>query len=200
MFEHQRGAMFQWLKNQRENSDLGSVSPFGWVQATGALSDRALLAHVNCITEGEAQQLAASRASVVHCPRSHAYFSHPEFPAERLRAAGVNLCLGTDSLASHPSTKKAPASLDMLGEMRAFSRCHASFTPQEIIEMATTRAAAALRLGHETGRIASGLSADLTAIPYSGSVENAAEAILQHIGPVDALMAFGQWIQAPSNP
>lgn len=197
MFEHRQGPMYHWLKNQRENSDLGSISPVGWVQATGALSDRALLAHVNCITDAEARALSSTQASIVHCPRSHDYFSHPEFPAERLRDAGVNLCLGTDSLASHPSTKRSPANLDMLGEMRAFSLRHVSFTPREIIEMATTHAARALRLTHETGRIAPGLSADLIALPYSGSADHASEAILQHSGPVDASMVFGEWIQTP---
>ena len=35
---------------------------------------------------------------IVHCPASHRYFGHQPFPMDRLRAIGINIALGTDSL------------------------------------------------------------------------------------------------------
>ena len=64
--------------------------------------DRTLLAHVNHVDDNELPLLASGRASVVYCPRTHAYFGRPEHPWRRLLAAGVNVAVGTDSRASAP--------------------------------------------------------------------------------------------------
>ena len=73
----------------------------------------------------------------MHCPGSHRYFSHPPFPARRLRDLGVNLCLGTDSLAS-------PVSQSVRG-MRAMLRGDPWLTPEEVLRMVTVNPASALR-------------------------------------------------------
>ncbi len=48
-----------------------------FADAVGLLDARALLAHVNYADEAEMDLLAHKSASVVYCPRTHAYFGHP---------------------------------------------------------------------------------------------------------------------------
>ncbi len=200
MFEDRRGPMFEWLKSQRDNSDCGSTTPFGWLLATGALSPRTLIAHANCITEPEALAVATAGCHVVHCPKSHAYFSHPKFPLETFRRAGLNLCLGTDSLASHPSSRQSPAQLNLFSEMQAFLRAFPGASPSEVLSMATLHGAEALGLSRETGQITPGLSADLISLPWTGSIDCVAEAIVHHAGSLNGVMAFGEWVRPPSLP
>jgi len=63
----------------------------------------ALIVHGNDLRTREIQWLSTqSHMTVVYCPRTHAYFGHPIHPVSQLRAAGVRVALGTDSLASNP--------------------------------------------------------------------------------------------------
>jgi cytosine/adenosine deaminase-related metal-dependent hydrolase len=94
---------------------------------------------------------------VVHCPRSRAFFGHPAFPYGALMEAGVNLCLGTDSLASNET-------LNMFDEMSEFQKAHPDVPARDILAMATRNGAAALGLGGELGVIRPGALADFIAI------------------------------------
>jgi cytosine/adenosine deaminase-related metal-dependent hydrolase len=132
--------------------------------------------------------------SVAHCPRSHDYFQHQPFPYDILKKVGVNICLGTDSLASTKSSFKDPAKLDLFAEMRTFRKFHPNVDPETIIRMATVNGAQALRLERVAGQLSEGFNADMIAIPYSGAVENAYESVLEHRGPVLASIRNGRWI------
>ena len=101
MFMRGRGAMHDWLRRSgRDMADCGGVSPVQHLERAGLLCDRLLAVHANYLARGDAARLGRSGASVVHCPRSHDFFGHRRFPLEELALAGVNLCLGTDSLAT----------------------------------------------------------------------------------------------------
>src|SRR5262249_10631713 len=101
MFSRGRGGMFDWLqRSARDMSDCGFGSRVERGARCGALDANLLAIHVNYLGKRDAALLGQKRASVVHCPRSHAYFGHDPFPLRKLSRAGVNICLGTDSLAS----------------------------------------------------------------------------------------------------
>lgn len=85
--------------------------------------------HCNTLTDDDITSLKQSHATVVHCPRSHHFFNHPPFPMERLRAAGVPVAIGTDSLASCPN-------FDFLEELRALQTEFTFLTTAEIFQMA----------------------------------------------------------------
>lgn len=63
--------------------------------------DQAYLIHGNYLTREQWQRLS-STTTVVYCPRTHAYFGHEPHPYLAMLADGVNVALGTDSLASNP--------------------------------------------------------------------------------------------------
>lgn len=196
MFAQRSGAMFQWLKSQREMGDCGALSPFQWLEATGALSPDLLLAHVNVIEPEEISRLAKTGTQVVHCPRSHDYFAHPKFPYESLRSAGVPICLGTDSLVSVRCGKAHPPALNLFAEMQTFASFHPGVAPQQILQHATEDGARALGWD-QVGALKPGFVADLISIPWTGDARAAAHAILHHQGPVSTSMVDGCWLKPP---
>ena len=101
MFMLGRGVMHDWLRrNDRDMGDCGGVSPVQMLEQAGLLGDRLLAIHANYLARGDAVRLGRNGVNVVHCPRSHAFFGHRRFPLEELAMAGVNISLGTDSLAT----------------------------------------------------------------------------------------------------
>jgi cytosine/adenosine deaminase-related metal-dependent hydrolase len=194
MYVHRRGPLFDWLKNQRDMSDCGDVTPVQQVRRCGLLGENFLAVHANCLEGDDIAALSESRSHVVHCPRSHAYFQHPPFPYRKLAAAGVNVCLGTDSLASILRPRREKAELNMFAEMRAFAACYPRVAPEDIVRMATQGGARALGLQERVGAIFQGGMADLAAIPFSGRAADAWEAVVHDMGEVSATMINGSWV------
>jgi cytosine/adenosine deaminase-related metal-dependent hydrolase len=198
MFAHARGKMFDWLKrNERDNSDCGHGSPVKHFARHKMLGQNLIAAHVNLLAHGDARLLGRHRVHVVHCPRSHAYFRHPPFLRERLANAGVNLCLGTDSLATTRKIGKQKPELNMFEEMRLLAAADKTISPAEILRMATINGARALGLAGQAGEISENCSADLIAIPADKKMADIYETILAHTGNVAASMIDGRWAIPP---
>ena len=192
MFRHGKGPMWQMLKTAGRNMDdcVGS-SPLKGVKGAGLLNDRMLLVHGNYLDSPDVAQIAASRASVVHCPRSHEYFGHRSFLLKDFREAGVNLCLGTDSLAT---MSDAHAQVELFSEIQRFDPQNEDIADEDLIEMVTVNAARALGMHGEVGCLQPGAFADLFTLPYSGEANGVKKAIVGHKGPVEAVMIDGQWV------
>lgn len=198
MFQHARGKMHDWLKrNARDNSDCGLGSPVAHLARTKLLGENVLAIHVNYLAKGDATLLAKNKTHVVHCPRSHDFFRHTKFERERLAKAGVNVCLGTDSLATTRKTGKNKPELDMFAEMRSLATHDKAVSLEEILRMATVNGARALGLAGVIGELSKNSSADLIALPYAGKASRAHEAVLAHTGHVAASMIEGRWAIPP---
>jgi cytosine/adenosine deaminase-related metal-dependent hydrolase len=128
------------------------TTPVRWLESEGLLPDGLILVHGNTLDDADMEILARRRATVVHCPSSHKFFGHPRFPYERLRAHGVNVGLGTDSLASGDS-------LSMREQMRLFSVAYPDVPPEEIVALATINGARALGL-EKVGLLRAGYRAE----------------------------------------
>ncbi len=128
-------------------------------------------------------------ASVVHCPKCHTYFGHAPFPLRALRDRGVNICLGTDSLASNNT-------LDRRSEMREAMARH-DLDAREVLEMSTLHAARALGREGELGRIAPGSLADLVAFPRGGRRRDPYEQVVQSHAKPGLLLVNGKRVEVP---
>ena len=198
MYMHGKGGMYNWLAHGgRDMSDCGLGSPVQHLERQNALCEQLLAVHVNYLAPGDALLLAKHKVHVVHCPRSHAYFKHRRFPLEELALAGVNLCLGTDSLASVDQAHKQTAELDLFAEMRQLAAANPAVPSDIILQMATVNGARALGMPGQIGEISPGAFADLIAIPFVGKSAQIGEAVLHHQGVVAASMIDGQWAIAP---
>jgi cytosine/adenosine deaminase-related metal-dependent hydrolase len=199
MFQHARGPMHAWLSGQRDMSDCGRGSPVRHVAEAGVLGQNCVLAHVNYLEEGDAARLAATGTSVVHCPRSHAYFGHAPFPRAALRAAAVNMCLGTDSLLTVRKLKRAVPRLSLFEELAAAAAAFPELAPEGLIDMVTCRAARAIGRSGDLGVLRPSALADIVAVPFAGRTEQLADAIVHNSAPVTAAMIGGEWVRGGSK-
>src|SRR5208282_3378264 len=115
-------------------------------------------------------------------PRSHSYFRHSPFQRQQLAHSGVNICLGTDSLATVRTTGKQKLELNMFEEMRALATREPELSPTEILRLATVNGARALGLGGQIGELSENRLADLIAIPARAKAGDAGDAVLAHTG------------------
>jgi cytosine/adenosine deaminase-related metal-dependent hydrolase len=199
MFANASGKMYTWLaRNGRDMSDCGLGSPVQHLERQGLLNRNLIAVHSNYLAPGDAALLAKRRVSVCHCPRSHAYFKHRAFPLAELATAGVNICIGTDSLASLHGPRNQLLELNLFDEMRELASAHPTLTPDTVLRMATVNGAIALGLKNRIGELSAKTLADVIAIPYSGKIHDSPVAIVQHRGNVSASMIDGKWAIAPN--
>ena len=132
------------------------TSPVKYMYSLGLLNLPLVIAHGNFLDEEDMRLLERSPASVIYCPSSHKYFGHPPHPFPGLLARGVNVALGTDSLASGRS-------LSMLEEMKIVARDYKDVSLESILKMATIRGARALGLADKVGSLEVGKEADCIA-------------------------------------
>jgi aminodeoxyfutalosine deaminase len=195
MFTHGEGLMFDWLRRSgRDMSDCGNRSPAQHLERCGLLNDRLLAVHVNYLGNSDAALLGRRKVSVAHCPRSHAYFHQGPFPLRKLARAGVNLCLGTDSLASVLKTRRETIELNMFEEMRVLAHREPGLSPRSIVRMATINGARALGMQDQVGELAPGAFADLIALPLPAAAGDVWEKVLNYSGSVAASMIGGKWV------
>jgi 5-methylthioadenosine/S-adenosylhomocysteine deaminase len=119
------------------------------------------------LLENEIELLAEYGCHVAHCASSNLKLASGIAPVAALLAKGVNVGLGTDSVASNNR-------LDMLSEMRlsallakGFSEDATAVPAYQALQMATINAAKAMGMDHKIGSIEVGKFADLTAVRLS---------------------------------
>jgi len=189
MFAEGRGQLYDFLRKLgRPMTDCGSTSPLRHLIENGLINQHCIVAHLNELDDRDLELLGGEKwrnLQIVHCPKSHRFLHHRRFPLEALMERGLNICLGTDSLASNDS-------LDLFSEMRTAKKVYPTLSARDLLEMVTIRPARALKLERSLGRIAPGYFADAIAIPFSGATEDAYEAIVQAKGPIKWMMINGK--------
>jgi cytosine/adenosine deaminase-related metal-dependent hydrolase len=188
MFRDAAGPAFNFLKGiGRSIEDCGRETPLSLFLRNRTLTDRWIIAHLNELEVSDFDLLAqAPKFSVVHCPRSHAFFGHAPFQLERLRRLGFTIGLGTDSLASN-------SDLSLFAEMRQLLRQQPSLSPRDVLEMATTNGARALAQPNLLGVLRPNAAADLIALP-DASGGDVFEKIVAFEGNVPWIMTNGRVI------
>jgi 5-methylthioadenosine/S-adenosylhomocysteine deaminase len=149
------------LESTRETEHLDA---FGAV-----LGPDTVAIHAVFVDEADIALLAELDVPVAHCPRSNALLGCGIAPLTDLLEAGVRVGLGTDS----PSSA---IDFDMWAEMRTAIMLQRARTgradalsAQTALELATTRAAAAIGLADTVGSLAPGKAADLLVLDMTGS-------------------------------
>ena len=141
------------------------MSPVELLATWDVFSVPTIAAHCVHVTPSDIAVLAEHDVSVAHCPKSNAKLGSGIAPIARMRAAGVNVAVGTDGAASNNR-------LDMLSELRfaaltakAVNEDSTLVPAVDAVRMATTAGAAAIRI--PAGVIAVGNRADITIIDLS---------------------------------
>lgn len=148
----------------RQSEAQFGMRPIQRMANLGLLGPNLVAAHCVHLLDSEIELLAEYGCHVAHCPSSNLKLASGIAPIAKLLAKGVNVGVGTDSVASNNR-------LDMLGEMRlcallakGVSEDVTAVPAYQALEMATINAAKAMGLDHKIGSIEVGKLADLSAV------------------------------------
>lgn len=150
--------LWQALGAWRDDVPRFQGGPIRAMASIGLLDRAPLLAHVNYVSDDELGLVSGTRASVVYCPRTHAYFGHSPHRFTEMLARGINVALGTDSAASSRD-------LNLVQEARLVHRLRPELPASLLFEMITTRGARALEMERRIGQLAPGMLAHWCAFP-----------------------------------
>ncbi len=191
MFKNCSGPLYNWLKEKGRNmEDCGYGSPMKTFFNNYSPPQGVLVAHANYLDDDDITVLRTNEANIVHCPSSFEYFGHKMFRFDELIKAGINVCLGTDSLASAKMEENVV--LDMFYEMRLFSK--RLINPEVIVKMATVNGAKALGYEGKCGSLNPDAFADLICIPYDGKQSDVYDAVIHHKGDVLFSLIDGKFV------
>jgi cytosine/adenosine deaminase-related metal-dependent hydrolase len=173
----------------RDCSDCGEGSSLSHLVEHEVLTSQCLAVHLNYLQEYDWPLLVRSGATVVHCPKSHAYFQYAPFQLERMRALGINVCIATDSLASNTS-------IDLRSELRMAKEMHPTVPDIDWWRTITINPARALGQEGRLGVIAPNALADLVAFPLRPH-RDPFRSLIEGTAAPDLLVVDGKRIISP---
>ena len=143
-------------------------SSIEYLERTGILQNKPLLAHCVTASDTDLELINSTGSSVAHCPKSNAKFGHGWAPLERMLDIGIDVGLGSDSVASNNMC-------DIIDEARfaalgARNRDGSSrfIGGREMLAAATLGGAKALGLDAEIGSLEVGKQADIAVVSLAG--------------------------------
>jgi cytosine/adenosine deaminase-related metal-dependent hydrolase len=149
-----------------------SCGPVRAIEKSGALSGMSAV-HMNRPMRGDIGRLVKAKASILYCPASNGWFDRDDnYPLRQYLRHGINVALGTDSLASNDS-------LDIAKEARLVKKLHPEVTDEHIFEMATVNGAKALQIFDGTGTLCEGAPFDAVAVESSTVPKNIYRSIMR---------------------
>lgn len=138
--------------------------PLRRLHELGLVDQHLIAVHMTQIDDEDIEILQATKAHIAHCPQSNMKLASGICPITRLHEAGINVTIGTDSVASNND-------LNMLEEMRTatllakVSTENAAAIPAtDALVMGTRNGAKALGLEKRIGSLEVGKEADLISI------------------------------------
>jgi 5-methylthioadenosine/S-adenosylhomocysteine deaminase len=152
----------------KQSSQQHDMHPLRRLEQLGLLNGRLQGVHMTQLSADDMTLLAEASAHVIHCPQSNLKLASGICPLTELKAAGVNVALGTDGAASNND-------LDLLAEgqtaallAKGISGDASAIDAFQVLDMMTINGARALGLQDRIGTIEVGKQADLCALDLSG--------------------------------
>jgi 5-methylthioadenosine/S-adenosylhomocysteine deaminase len=165
---HGAGPFADWQRAQGLETPPRATSPVELLDRTGVLRARPLLIHCIRIDDEDRRRIADAGARIAHCPIANARLGHGTAPLMEMKEAGIDVGLGTDSVASNNR-------LDLLEEartaqlfQRARYRAPALLPADELLRLVTIDGARVLGFDDRIGSLEPGKDADLCAISLAG--------------------------------
>lgn len=147
-----------------EDFQAPGVSPPAYLHDLEFLGSRTLAVHGAWLSNADCDLLAATGTWLVLCPRANRYTGAGLPPVPELLKAGVNLALGTDSLAGNWD-------LNLFGEMLWLQQNFPAYSGDLWLRLGTLQGAQALGRDQDFGSLTPGKQAALGFIPLQGRGE-----------------------------
>ena len=164
---------------------VSGAAPVAYLEELGF--SHVLVVHGVQFGSEDLSRLCALNGTIVSCPRSNEYVGVGAPPLEAFYASGVQVALGTDSLASNED-------LNLFAELQAARRVAPRVPATALLESATIVGARALGLDEEIGSIEPGKRAALIAVQVPAGVVDVEEYLVTGVTP-DAIA----WVPVDSD-
>jgi len=202
------GTFAEGLKRRDIEWAAPGLSTIRHLHRHGILETRPLLAHCVNVDDDDLQLIKAANASIAHCPKSNAKLRHGRAPFAEFIAHGIELGLGSDSVASNNTcdmleearfatlmaraSEAQPLARAGFGNTLArkndsavalpHARAAGPVTTTDALFAATLGGARALGLADQVGALKPGMQADIAIVTLAGAHQ------IPSRNPVDALI------------
>lgn len=186
-FSEQRGDLFFHITRKRPwpfgEARMGSLH---YAISRTIIPRGAILFHCNYAGGAELSLLAAKRASIVISPRYDAGSGNKSHPVDLARKRGLNLCVGTESIAEVES-------MSLFDDLFALKSRYPHIPAAELLTWATANAARALGVGGSLGELVPDAFADMIGVSFAhGPKEDLLEELLVEEPSVRFVMTGGE--------
>ncbi len=161
-----------------------NCSPIEYLDRLGFWGERTLAVHAVQASPTDLAFLASRGATIVTCPRSNVHVGAGDPPVAAFYESGVNVAVGTDSLASVED-------LNVFAELAAMHRLAPAVEPSRLLRSATINGATALGFDRDFGSIAPGKRAALLAVSIPSGTTDVEQYLVSGIFP-DQI----QWVES----
>lgn len=152
------------MDENRQIMEEHRMSPTAWLASMGVLDHRVLAAHSIHLSEQDMELYAKYGVHASYNPVSNLKLVSGIMPMKEMKAAGIQISIGTDGSNSNNS-------MDLLGDLKTGALIQkmkyrdATFFPaKEAVRMATIEGAKALYIDGETGSLEEGKRADFISL------------------------------------
>lgn len=149
------------------------LTPVKYLDKLNLLDKDTLLIHVIHVSEEDLNILKRTNVKICVCPRSNIYTGVGIPHIDKFYQVGIDICLGTDSLASNET-------LSIWEEMKIIFSFYPSIPLNELLKMATYNGAKALQF-NDLGAIAPGYKVNLIGVEIIGYLSDNAKAVLEKL-------------------
>jgi cytosine/adenosine deaminase-related metal-dependent hydrolase len=175
------GPFAEFLRSRRIEVGPRARSPIALLEACGVLDSGSLLIHCVRCDAKDIATIAEHRSAVATCPMSNMCLWHGFAPVDAIRAAGIRLGVGSDSMASNDCMDVWREAM-MAGEKKGGGPLDTP--PDAVWATATLGGASALGLDHEIGSLEPGKQADLAALPVGFEGGRGGSSAFMELNPV----------------
>jgi cytosine/adenosine deaminase-related metal-dependent hydrolase len=148
--------------------------PVDYVDGLGFLDERVIVVHGVQFDTHDLERVAARGATLVTCPRGNQRTGAGVPPISEFFESGVQVAVGTDSLASVPD-------LNVFAELAEMRRLAPEVPARRLLESATINGARALGFEPDFGTIEAGKSDRLIAVDIDSTVSSIEEFLVSGI-------------------
>ncbi len=166
--------MLETIGVWRDDWTIPACGPVQFLDRHKVIDANTLVVHGVQFDDTALARLCSLKATVVTCPRSNQWVGVGYPPIDRFYDSGVNVAVGTDSLASVED-------LNLFSELKVMRWLAPSVPARKILESATIVGARALGLDREFGSLTPGKAADILVVDVPAAVDDVEEYLLTGI-------------------
>ncbi|MDX6614007.1 MAG: aminodeoxyfutalosine deaminase [Blastocatellia bacterium] len=162
-----RGAFADSLQQRGIEWQAPGISPIQFLAEHGVLETKPLLAHCIIVDDADLTILKETGTGIAHCPKSNAKLGHGYASYAKFLEFGLNVGIGSDSVASNNTCDILEEARFATLLSRAVSKTEderRQATAEAALFAATLGGARALGIDKQTGALTEGLQADLAII------------------------------------